>query len=366
MSVHYYAWIAVLRERQVPQVSTILTTCSSNPLPLHKTGVPYIHFSPYTRAQAVHILNEDNNLSLTPKNMSVKTADIQRIYTQFLITVYDSLIAPTNSLSTFRKVSARLWPRFIWPALSSEQPGSRPKDKTWDFAKLLIRNRALFQIEGENAMLEHLRPSSEPWTFEDLLRAPTEPSPRAQPAISQISRPQTTTTNTTTSPPLLTYFLTLLLLSSHLASHTPPKNDILLFSRLASTSSGSRMQRRRINTKSTSLTNKPSASLTPNKLTRLRNQFSLHFGAPRSFSLERVIAILRAVHPDGIANKRGTGDRVYREMGELERMRLVVRIDDGEEGEAGGRWRVGVGREVVVGLCERWPGVGVEEWALQE
>ena len=79
-----------------------------------------------------------------------------------------------------------------------------------------------------------------------------------------------------------------------------------------------------------------------------------------------MIAILRAVHPDGIANERGIGDRVYREMGELERMRLVVRVDDGEEGEAGGRWRVGVGREVVVGMCGSWPGVGVEEWKLQE
>ena len=79
-----------------------------------------------------------------------------------------------------------------------------------------------------------------------------------------------------------------------------------------------------------------------------------------------MIAILRAVHPDGIANRRGIADRVYREMGELQRMRLVVRVDDGEEGEAGGRWRVGVVREVVVGLCERWPGVGVGEWELQE
>ena len=78
------------------------------------------------------------------------------------------------------------------------------------------------------------------------------------------------------------------------------------------------------------------------------------------------MAILRAVHPDGFKHTRSVADRVYREMGELERLRLVERVSSEDEVEGGGRWKIGVGREVVEGMLVSW-GIkgGVGEWELQ-
>lgn len=88
----------------------------------------------------------------------------------------------------------------------------------------------------------------------------------------------------------------------------------------------------------------------------------------RPFALERVIAILRAVHPDGVANGRGIADRVYSELGELERLRLVARVDGpgkvGAEDIMEERWRCVVGREWVVSAGAVY-GVGLEGWEVE-
>ena len=97
---------------------------------------------------------------------------------------------------------------------------------------------------------------------------------------------------------------------------------------------------------------------------RTKNVFDLKFGAPKSFSLERLLAILRAIHPDGIAKQKGIADKVYKEMVELERLRLVAMVDD-EEIEGGGRWRVNVSREWVVQIASRH-GLSVSEWEIEE
>ena len=97
---------------------------------------------------------------------------------------------------------------------------------------------------------------------------------------------------------------------------------------------------------------------------RTKNIFDLKFGAPKSFNLERLLALLRAIHPDGVARQRGVADRVYKEMGELERLRLVVMVDD-EEIEGGGKWKVNVSREWVVQIASRH-GLGVSEWEIEE
>ena len=72
------------------------------------------------------------------------------------------------------------------------------------------------------------------------------------------------------------------------------------------------------------------------------------------------------MHPDGFKHSRSVADRVYREMGELEKLRLVERVTGDEEAEGSGRWKVCVGREVVEGMLVGW-GVkgGVSEWELQ-
>lgn len=85
----------------------------------------------------------------------------------------------------------------------------------------------------------------------------------------------------------------------------------------------------------------------------------------RAFGLERVIAILRAIHPDGIEG-RGVADRVYVELGELERLRLVVRAEKsrGDADIMEEKWKCIVGRDWVVEAGKKW-GIGLEGWEVE-
>ena len=373
----------MLTDRQIPGLSIILTTACMRPLPLHRAGVPHVYFPPYTRSQAVYV--QCRSVLSLPDSLhtSLDAEDIALVYKQFAITVYDSLIAPTSmSLTTFRKVCNRLWPRFIWPAVSGEVPLG--KSKNWDFPRLLVRGRALFHTEGESALLDTLQAADQPWTFNDLIQhkkkleaqreGQADDTPPALPTPSK--RSQTTIQTSTlydkpcpepTRKPLLGSLATLLLLSAHLSSHTPSKHDILLFSRLSTASSKHRKIRyiKRGN---------PTSSGTPKKpMEDGRRKDKTKSLAPKSFSMERLLAIARAVHPEGVGTQVGRGrgrggegwsDQVARAMGELERMRLVRREDEGHDDGGGGKWRVNVGREVVAELAGRH-GMGVQEWELE-
>lgn len=122
---------------------------------------------------------------------------------------------------------------------------------------------------------------------------------------------------------------------------------------------------------------------TPTK-SRTKSIFSAkaNLGIPRPFTLERLVAILRAVHPHGIPNRpnRGVSDRVYRELGELERLRLVVRasgsassgVSRGASTSGGGgddageeKWRINVSRDWVVSMGHVW-GMGVGEYEVEQ
>ena len=78
------------------------------------------------------------------------------------------------------------------------------------------------------------------------------------------------------------------------------------------------------------------------------------------------MAILRAVHPEGVKGRRGVSDGVYRGVGELERLGLVRCVDGGGGEEGEGMWRVNVRREWVEELCERVGlGVRIGEYEVQ-
>ncbi|ETN36661.1 uncharacterized protein HMPREF1541_08939 [Cyphellophora europaea CBS 101466] len=359
-------------------LSLVLTTTSVRPLALHRPGVPHIYFPAYTRSQAIHILCLEPPALPDSVAQGSRIEDLASIYKQFAITVYDALIAPTTtSLATLRKVTHRLWPRFIWPAVSGEAPPG--KTKSWDFPRLLVRGRALFHSEGESALLDTLQSTDQAWTFDELLRqhkqGPPQPEPNSNSTLSRRSNAAPTlisdSTLTHSAKPLLTPLATLLLLASHLASHTPPKHDILLFSRLSATSSKHRKIRyiKRGN---------PGSGTTPKKANAdNRRKDKTKSLAPKAFSMERLLAVARAVHPEGVGGgmlagkgkaamgggAEGWSDRVAQAMGELERMRLVRREDDGHEDGGGGKWRVNVGREVVVEMSAQ-RGLGVQEWEL--
>lgn len=341
-------------------LSLIMVSSSSRPVPMHKSGVPYIHFPPYTRNEAISLIAKDPPaLQPDPDHLvepipRIDEQTLLPIFTQFCATVYDSLIAPTSSISitTFRATCTALWPAFIWPLLSSEPPSG--KVKTWDFQRLLIRNRSLFQTKGESILVGRLRPVHG-YSFQNI-QLDHDISPSR--AIDKDPSP---------TPPLLKAFPTLLLLSCYLASHTDPKVDILLFSRLSSSSKSARTRK---NYHKRKLQKAATASFADtaaekNALKASKKLFDAKSGVGRPFPLERVVAILRAVHPEGIRSRRGVSDSVYRGVSELERLGLVVCVDDGE-GEGESLWRVKVSRGWVEQQGERIGlGVRIGEYEVQ-
>ncbi|RMZ79772.1 hypothetical protein DV738_g3206, partial [Chaetothyriales sp. CBS 135597] len=366
----------------VPSISLLLTTASPTPLPLSHSGIPYVHFPPYSRLEAVRLVaQQDPPLPSFEHDCNVD--DLQRTWQSFVVTVYDSLAGPTSaSFPRFQEICHKLWPRFIWPALSGQAPPG--KCTRWDYGLLVVKNRMLFQIEGEDELVAKLYRSSKPSTFDALqaqaVDADLQPAPSAPstPSRHRLSAPHPTHPSQPAGPPMLKHFSTILLLSAYLASHTPLKQDIILFSRLSSASTTKSGKIRRTPKKSPFKSPaKASAATTPTKsdgatgvqsgwreqkmAARTKNVFDVKFGAPKPFAMERLLAIVRAIHPDGVARTKGVSDRIYREMGELQRLRLVTRLDD----ERGGRWRINVGREWVVDIAQAH-GLTVTEWEMEE
>ena len=371
---------------------------------VQKAGIPYLHFPPYNRAEAIFLVVRSAP-TIAPQSYFEKHDDLptlQKWYSLFATTVYDSLLSPTSlSQSHFQRTCQTLWPRFIWPYLSGEQPPGKGKNAKWDFPKLLVRQRALFQNAGDETLAARLLPKTPATTFEELQReqerlAESTAENDGPATSSTLSRPTSFRNAALTSQPLksplLPLFPTILLTAAYLASHTPPKLDILLFSRLSSSSRSARIKksyhRRKLfqspsKQKATSSSAPVTAvggegvaggggvgkSTTPRKKIAGKSGLEMNLNLPRSFTLERLIAILRAVHPAGVGRGRSVVDRVAREVAELERLRLVVSTDGaGASGgfgtraldDVGGeerRWRVNVPRGFVEDLGGRYEGV---------
>ena len=323
--------------------------------------MPYVHFAPYTRSEALSIIISRLKSPLPDSIRAGVTASIDegalsKLYPQFAATIYDSLISSTSSTSiqTFQSTCDRLWPQFIEPIIAPKEAAS--SGKAWTFPRLLVHHRGLFQSEGENALHNSLTQKSTQISIGSNALSPAPDS-------------------LTHRPPLLKHFPTLILLSAYLASHTQQKHDILLFSRMSSGSVGKKSRRARqtpTKKKSTSSSNNTptKGGATPPK-SRTKSVFAANAtaGIPRPFALERLVAIIRAIHPHGIPANRSVSDRVYRELGELEKLRLVIRIWGPGTSTTSGedvtdeRWRVNVGREWVVRMGQLW-GIGVSEYEI--
>jgi origin recognition complex subunit 5 len=323
---------------------------------------------------------------------------LQKWYSLFATTVYDSLFSPTSlSQSHFQRTCKTLWPPFIWPYVNGEKSPGRGKNAQWDFPKLLVRQRALFQRAGEVALGPKLLPKAQATTFDELLQQETEEN-----STTGKDNPATTTTSLTLfkpcpskpppalpsqsvlkhSTPLLSLLPTLVLTAAYLASHTPPKLDILLFSRLSSSSRSARVKKsyhRRKLFQSPSRTRAGAdgggggfsgvsgeagggisrGGRSPQKRLAVgKSGLEMNLNLPRAFTLERLVAIFRAIHPAGVSRARSVVDRISSAVAELERLRLLVSSDSSGGGsgtrtlgdDAGGeerRWRVNVPRGFV-------------------
>lgn len=369
---------------------------------LQNAGIPYLHFPPYNRAEAISLVIRSAPQP-APQHHFESYQDLptlQKWYALFATTVYDSLVSPTSlSISHFQRTCEMLWPRFIWPYLNGEQPPGKGRNAQWDFPKLLVRQRSLFQTAGEETLAARLLPQTHATTFEELQReqerveesasekdvgAPSSAPLRPNPILSSVLPAQPPLR----ASPLLPLFPTLLLTAAYLASHTPPKLDILLFSRLSSSSRSARVKKsyhRRKLFQSPSKT-KPTASAadggygggggggstpTPKKQRKpapRKAGLNMHLNLPRSFTLERLVAIFRAIHPSGVPGSRSLVDRAGSEVAQLAGLRLLVSADAatgggamglgtralGEEGGEEKRWRVNVPRGFVEELGGRF------------
>lgn len=446
-----------------------MTSSSPRSLPLHKPGIPYVHFPAYTRSELVRLVVHDGPpsiLDLSSHSASIQelvqtnVQSLEQIYKQFVTTIYDTLIAPTtSSLAVFQRTCHRLWPQFIWPLLIDAPTRGTTNKPKWDFAKLLSRNRALFQADGEAALQDRLLEDEEhAWSFEQVAHQYIEaeqlkaqsttqeeahsatrpdmtltPSRRlrleaAQKQQQQEKQKQQQQEESTTNPPLLKFLPTLILLAAYLASHTPSKHDIILFSRLSTASSTSRRKRRYLNKSRSGGISQPATRSprkrkhqngtddsddenedldpsTPSKKRLTNAELGINgtqtptastpkkertdkstraildktSSIARAFPLERLPAILRAIHPHALPNHKSTADAIYAALAELERLRLVVRVSGSRErvgeirrvtsGAAGEelmeeKWRCSVSREFVVDIGRGY-GLSLEGWEIE-
>ncbi|PGH06001.1 origin recognition complex subunit 5 [Blastomyces parvus] len=325
----------------VPSMCVVFVMRSSpRPLVLQVAGIPHVYFPPYSRNEAISILAASQ-----PSELPGLPADTaMRIYLPFISTVYDSLIGPTAStIPIFRSACERLWPRFVSPITNNEKPPGLNPRAQWDFSRLLVRNRALFQHQGEEVLVHHIITNETPIlaskTTIATSSAPLPPSPF----------------------PSLPYLPTLVLTSAFLAAHIPPRLDTIFFSKFSSSSLSARNKRahhrRRLKVLSQAqaqeqdLDTPEAGPATPSKSPGTRRRKSKHtkitksalssalasssssgntgagFINPRPFPLERLLAIYRAIDPNPPATPTASkpiADTIYPELATLQRLRLLV------------------------------------------
>lgn len=115
---------------------------------LHNTGIPNVHFPPYTRAESIHIVS----FSYFPLgNINVSKSEADWLRTSFCGIVWDSVgQAVARDIVAFRNICHRLWKPFVKPIVQGEYA---PRD----LDKLLIKGRPHFQSDR---MIE---PEIVPW-----------------------------------------------------------------------------------------------------------------------------------------------------------------------------------------------------------
>uniref|UniRef100_A0A093V5Q3 Origin recognition complex subunit 5 n=1 Tax=Talaromyces marneffei PM1 TaxID=1077442 RepID=A0A093V5Q3_TALMA len=390
----------------IPSLTVVLImNTTPRPLFLQSAGVAHINFPPYTRKEAITIVTAAGlpKVDVLPDDYNSKissTTSMEGIYAQFVATVYDSLVGPTaGTIPSFRSICEKLWPRFLQPMQNGEVSG-----EGWDFTRLLLRNRAMFKIQGESMLVHHIVSAPEGTNKED-------PKTKKRKLNSLTSTPKL---------PSLPYFPTLVLTSAYVASHTPQRLDTIFFSKFSSSSLSARNKRshhrrrlkllsqaqadddndngntpkkgKRVKTKITksmldsafATTSATTSAITGDNAasggaggggtTQLTGSSTLLTARP--FTLERLVAIYHAIDPNPPANALytlPTADAIYNELATLRRLRLVVPATGGSSQNVGGgatammtadvgeKWSINVSGDWVGELAK---GIGVEvgEW----
>lgn len=314
----------------IPNLSTIFILTSPSPSLLRVSSTPHLQFPPYTKPQYITIVSASPPAPL-PNTTAQETADL---YARFVAAIHDSLTRPVaRTLPSLQRACTTLWPRFTAPIAAGTH-------KAREFSKLLIAARAYLSDESV------LAPSI-------VQKKPT--------ATGAAGKPTATTTDLAV---LLPPTAKLLLVAAYLASHNAPRHDQTLFSTWhhgrRRRGGGTVMAGRR----------------TPRSKHR---KIARKLLGPSIFTLERMVAIYAALRRE-FGKDNGNGMKGYAAVGvgvdsdagmaiaTLSSLRLLVRVGGagaaGGDMDRGGRWRVGVGWEIVKGVG-RSLGIEVEEWLVE-
>ncbi|KAK8087184.1 hypothetical protein PG994_002158 [Apiospora phragmitis] len=337
----------------IPNLTTIFILTAPFPALLRTASTPNLYFPPYTKAQYTTILSSTSTPPSLPNTTTQETHDL---YARFVAAVHDSLAKPASrTLPRLQQACQALWPRFTAPIAAGTH-------KAREFSKLLIAARAYLQDESVlapsvitvTASADQQPPLNGGLQSQSGSAATTPTKPKPQQQTSPTSSPSTAK---------------LLLLAAYLASHNAPRHDQTVFSTwhhgrrrrgggVTSTLSGGRRGPR------------PKHRKIARKLL-----------GPGVFVLERMVAIYAAVRREWIADhQKGSeglvnnnnsvvdGD-VGMAVATLASLRLLLRVGGAAASgsdmmDRGGRWRVGVGWEVIRGVG-RSLGIEVEDWLVE-
>ncbi|KAK4694369.1 origin recognition complex subunit 5, partial [Lecanoromycetidae sp. Uapishka_2] len=276
------------RELQIRQLAGLigirdLTTISVLTSPqahaFHHSGVPHIHFPPYTRAETLSILSKTplliRNSSLSSQMDDAQIAcnkdDSQWLWTRFVGAVWDSLgQSAARDIVSFREICSRLWKPFIQPILDGHY-GAR------ESSKLMVRNKGLFQSEA--VLVDSILPL-----------APTAPK-------AEIIKP----------------------------SYNPSKHDITLFSKTS-------LAKRRKKGGGTALAAHRASQ---------HRKISRKLLGPQLFTLERLFAMFHAILPHSYGG--GGSDAMCELATLVSLRLVVKSGGVGDMLEGGAKWRVNVG-----------------------
>ncbi|KAI0884880.1 origin recognition complex subunit 5 C-terminus-domain-containing protein [Annulohypoxylon maeteangense] len=326
----------------IPNLTTIFILTAPSPSLLHVSSTPQLYFPPYTKPEYVTILSRPPYTpSPLPNTTAQETTDL---WTRFAAAVHDALSKPASrTLPGLARSCAALWPRFTAPVSAGTY-------RAREFTKLLVAARAYFQ--DESVLEPGITLASKPTTS---LTKPssTTTSNGAKTGENEWSR--STKDLATLLPPTAR----LLLVAAYLASHNAPRHDQTIFSTWHS-------GRRRRGGGSLGQHTRVSKKAKHRKIAR-------KLLGPSAFVLERMVAIYAATRSEWVRDgayedQVGVDGDVGMAIATLASLRLLVRVGGaggaGDTMDRGGKWRVGVGWEVIRGVG-RSMGVEVEEWLVE-
>ncbi|KAF1952083.1 hypothetical protein CC80DRAFT_480102 [Byssothecium circinans] len=295
----------------IPSLSIILISTLRLTHALHTPSTPNIHFTSYSRASLLAILNANpSQIFLTFPSAEqypdytpdLALEDDAWLWGRFTAAVYDSVSKHTvRDLVSFRSAARKLWRPFVEPIVASTF-GTR------DFSRLMINRKHLFQ--SEEAILDRIVADESKLSNTNAAGNVLSSTPIAK------RKPRTLAHD-------LPYFTIHILIAAYLASYNPSRTDITYFMK----HTDKRKNKRRVHA--------ASASTTKSK----HRKISRHLLTPSPFGLDRLLAIFRALL-DGSVQQLAD---LYTQIATLTSMRLLVRVGGAGSTDVldpSSRWRV--------------------------